>query len=191
MKWYKRTRDAKVCVWIKHDDVCFLVPFMPTISPPWVLISQQIHMMLRALLSVQANTPEACTVVFVHAYPTAEDIPTELEPNTRILDEAFPMVTIECVSRYSSSSSNSIDVCVWCLFDCGSSSLAFVKGTFSPCVSFLRVLVLVCRVLTFESCICGPSSFTLLLKHSASLRAECAFFISGANICGLWAITTA
>ena len=57
----------------------------------------QIHMMLQALLSVQANSPEARTVVFVHAYHSMDDIPTEMHPNTRILDEAFPMVTIECV----------------------------------------------------------------------------------------------
>ncbi|KAI0065724.1 hypothetical protein BV25DRAFT_1821391 [Artomyces pyxidatus] len=84
LRRYRRTRDARVCVWIKDDDI---------------------HTMLQALLSVQRNTPDPRTVVFVHAYPTVDSIPSELHPNTRLLDEAFPMITID---------------------------LAFVQGVFSP-----------------------------------------------------------
>ena len=54
--------------------------------------------MLRALLSVQKNVPDARTVVFVHAYRTIDVIPSELHPNARLLDEAFPTITVEFVS---------------------------------------------------------------------------------------------
>ncbi|KAI0047380.1 hypothetical protein FA95DRAFT_1559224 [Auriscalpium vulgare] len=81
---YRRVRSARMCVWIKDDDI---------------------HTMLQALLSVQRNAPDARTVVFVHAYPSVDRIPSELHPNTRLLDEAFPTITID---------------------------LAFVQGAFSP-----------------------------------------------------------
>lgn len=76
VRWYQHTRDASVCVWIKHDDI---------------------HMMLQTLLSVQANTPHASKVVFVHAYRSADRIPNELHPNSRLLDEAFPTITVDLV----------------------------------------------------------------------------------------------
>ena len=53
--------------------------------------------MLRALLSVQENVPDARTVIFVHAYGTIDAIPSELHPNVRLLDEAFPTITVEFV----------------------------------------------------------------------------------------------
>ncbi|KAI0062936.1 hypothetical protein BV25DRAFT_1855218 [Artomyces pyxidatus] len=84
LRRYRRSRGTRVCIWIKDDDI---------------------HTMLQALLSVQRNTPDACTVVFVHAYPNVDRIPSELHPNTRLLDEAFPMITID---------------------------LAFVQGAFCP-----------------------------------------------------------
>ena len=55
----------------------------------------QIHVMLRALLSVQENVPDARTVIFVHAYRSIDAIPSELHPNARLLDEAFPTITVE------------------------------------------------------------------------------------------------
>ncbi|KZV64688.1 hypothetical protein PENSPDRAFT_656347 [Peniophora sp. CONT] len=84
VRWYRYSRSARVCVWIKDDNI---------------------HTMLQALLSVQKNSPDARTVVFVHAYPTIDQIPSELHPNTRLLDEAFPSITID---------------------------LSFVQGSFSP-----------------------------------------------------------
>ncbi|KAI9451769.1 amino acid permease-domain-containing protein [Lactarius psammicola] len=74
VSWYKARRAARVCVWIKNDDI---------------------HVMLRALLSVQKNVPDARTVVFVHAYRTIDAIPSELHPNARLLDEAFPTITVD------------------------------------------------------------------------------------------------
>ena len=53
--------------------------------------------MLRALLSAQKNVPDARTVIFVHAYGTIDAIPSELHPNVRLLDEAFPTITVEFV----------------------------------------------------------------------------------------------
>jgi len=84
VSWYKAHRAARVCVWIKNDDI---------------------HVMLRALLSVQKNVPDARTVIFVHAYRTIDAIPSELHPNARLLDEAFPTITVD---------------------------LAFVSGCFNP-----------------------------------------------------------
>ncbi|KAI9447452.1 amino acid permease-domain-containing protein [Lactarius indigo] len=84
VSWYKARRAARVCVWIKNDDI---------------------HVMLRALLSVQKNVPDARTVIFVHAYRTIDAIPSELHPNARLLDEAFPTITVD---------------------------LAFVSGAFNP-----------------------------------------------------------
>lgn len=55
----------------------------------------QIHVMLRALLSVQKNVSDARTVIFVHAYKSIDAIPSELHPNARLLDEAFPTITVE------------------------------------------------------------------------------------------------
>lgn len=55
----------------------------------------EIHVMLRALLSVQKNVPDARTVIFVHAYRSIDAVPSELHPNARLLDEAFPTITVE------------------------------------------------------------------------------------------------
>jgi len=84
VSWYKSRRAARVCVWIKNDDI---------------------YIMLRALLSVQKNVPDARTVIFVHAYRSIDAIPSELHPNARLLDEAFPTITVD---------------------------LAFASGSFSP-----------------------------------------------------------
>jgi hypothetical protein len=92
ISWYKSRRAARVCVWIKNDDVrCEMFPFV--LVRPCSLV--QIHVMLRALLSVQKNLPDARTVIFVHAYRSIDAIPSELHPNARLLDEAFPTVTVE------------------------------------------------------------------------------------------------
>ncbi|KAI0296098.1 hypothetical protein B0F90DRAFT_1820116 [Multifurca ochricompacta] len=74
VSWYKSRRAARVCVWIKDDDI---------------------YVMLRALLSVQKNVPDARTVIFVHAYHSIDAVPSELHPNARLLDEAFPTITVE------------------------------------------------------------------------------------------------
>jgi hypothetical protein len=47
-------------------------------------------------------------MVFIHAYEALDRIPSELEANSKILDEAFPAMTID---------------------------LVFLKGSFSPVVS--------------------------------------------------------
>lgn len=74
VSWYKSRRAARICVWIKDDDI---------------------HVMLRALLSVQKNVPDARTVIFVHAYRSIDAVPSELHPNARLLDEAFPTITVD------------------------------------------------------------------------------------------------
>ena len=52
--------------------------------------------MVRAELYAKQN--EATTrVVFVHAYTNVDGIPTELEANAKIVDEAFPDITTDLV----------------------------------------------------------------------------------------------
>ena len=84
--------------------------------------------MLRAILSVQENVPDARTVIFVHAYGTIDAIPSELHPNVRLLDEAFPTITVEFVLNIIISLVRLSD-------DLFFKSLAFVPGCFNPTVS--------------------------------------------------------
>ena len=64
-------------------------------------------------------------MVFIHAYETPDRIPSELEANSKILDEAFPAITID---------------------------LIFLKGTFSPEVSALALAdLLVANPVSFLS----------------------------------------
>jgi hypothetical protein len=93
VSWYKSRRAARICVWIKDDDVC-----LPSVCHCTACVSiplTQIYVMLRALLSVQKNVSDARTVIFVHAYKGINAIPSELHPNARLLDEAFPTITVE------------------------------------------------------------------------------------------------
>lgn len=94
VSWYKSRRAARICVWIKDDDVCLLKPSVTALIYVSIPLTQ-IHIMLRALLSVQKNVPDARTVIFVHAYKSIDVVPSELHPNARLLDEAFPTITVE------------------------------------------------------------------------------------------------
>ncbi|KAF8586227.1 hypothetical protein K439DRAFT_1631841 [Ramaria rubella] len=69
----KRARRHPVCIWVGRDDIHDLVKF---------------------ILYVRKNETTA-HVIFAHAYQDTEAIPQELAPNTKILDEAFPMITID------------------------------------------------------------------------------------------------
>ena len=73
--------------------------------------SAQIHHLVDAILYVRQNEPTA-RIILVHAYEDIDSIPTELIPNGRILDEAFPNITID---------------------------VTFVRGTFQPGVSNISV----------------------------------------------------
>ncbi|KZP00412.1 hypothetical protein CALVIDRAFT_533426 [Calocera viscosa TUFC12733] len=78
-----KLRRRAVCVWVKSDDMFSLV---------------------QSILYVQRN--EATTrIIFIHAYENAERIPSEMDANCKLVDEAFPPITID---------------------------LVFVQGTFSP-----------------------------------------------------------
>lgn len=57
---------------------------------------------------IRKNEPTA-RVMFAHAYTDVERTPSELKANIKILDEAFPSVTLD---------------------------LIFVKGSFGPAVRF-------------------------------------------------------
>ncbi|KAF8606430.1 hypothetical protein BDV93DRAFT_594682 [Ceratobasidium sp. AG-I] len=83
IRWIKQFRGAPVVVWVKEDHVNHLV---------------------EAMMYIRKNEL-AARVLFVHAYMNIEHIPSELEANIKILDEAFPSTTLD---------------------------LVFVKGTYSP-----------------------------------------------------------
>lgn len=51
---------------------------------------------MEAVLYVRRNEPTG-RIIFVHAYQVIEGIPSELAPNVKILDEAFPAITLDLV----------------------------------------------------------------------------------------------
>jgi hypothetical protein len=69
----------------------------------------QIYHLVDSVLYVRENEPTA-RIVFMHVYQNVDDIPSELAPNVKILDEAFPSITLD---------------------------LMFVQGSFGPPVSGL------------------------------------------------------
>jgi len=73
--WMDELRRAPVCVWVKSDEIYNLV---------------------EAVLYVRRNELTS-HVIFVHAYQNALDIPSELDANIKILNEAFPTTTIDLV----------------------------------------------------------------------------------------------
>jgi hypothetical protein len=79
-----------------------------------------VHHLLEAVIYVKQNEPTA-RIVFIHAYKTVDEIPPELAPNVKILDEAFPSITLD---------------------------LIFVQGYFEPTVSYLISRPLVMLVQT-------------------------------------------
>ncbi|KAG8821976.1 hypothetical protein FRC18_011138 [Serendipita sp. 400] len=83
VKIIKSTRRHPICVWVKGDDIYHLVEY---------------------ILYIRRNEPTG-RIIFLHAYQDVEDIPSELGPNVKILDEAFPAITLD---------------------------LTFVQGTFGP-----------------------------------------------------------
>lgn len=108
VKSLRRMRRHAIIVWIKGDDVSTHIraPVGQTLTD-----SVQIHHLVDAILYVRQNEPTA-HIILVHAYENIDDIPTELIPNSKILDEAFPNITIDAT---------------------------FVRGTFQPGVSNISV----------------------------------------------------
>jgi len=86
IKWMNRLKARPICVWVKGDDI---------------------HNLLEAILYVRKNEITS-RIIFLHAYEHIEDTPAELEANVKILDEAFPSITLD---------------------------LIFLKGIFTPSVS--------------------------------------------------------
>lgn len=58
-----------------------------------MFFTQQIYNLVEAILYVRKNEITA-RIVFLHAYETAADIPSELEANVKLLDEAFPVCSL-------------------------------------------------------------------------------------------------
>ncbi|KAG9036441.1 hypothetical protein FS837_001686 [Tulasnella sp. UAMH 9824] len=75
VRWMTRLRKRPVCVWVKVDDIYNLV---------------------EAILYVRKNEMTA-RIILLHAYENAIEIPTEMEANVKILDEAFPGITIDLI----------------------------------------------------------------------------------------------
>jgi hypothetical protein len=104
VKIIRRTRRHAMCVWVKGDDVSRSSLCGRMIEAH---LAHQIYNLVDSILYVRKNEPTA-RIVFIHAYQTVENIPSELAPNVKILDEAFPSITLD---------------------------LVFVQGTFGPPVS--------------------------------------------------------
>ncbi|KAG9006649.1 hypothetical protein FRB90_009798 [Tulasnella sp. 427] len=75
VRWMVRLQKRPVCLWVKGDDIYNLV---------------------EAILYVRKNEMTS-RIIFLHAYENALDIPSEMEANSRILDEAFPGITIDLI----------------------------------------------------------------------------------------------
>lgn len=59
--------------------------------------SDELSTLMEALLYVQRNEPSIGRVILVHCYDSIGEIPTELEANHQLVDEAFPTITVDLV----------------------------------------------------------------------------------------------
>ncbi|CAE6496372.1 unnamed protein product [Rhizoctonia solani] len=75
VSWIKRFREDPVVLWVKGDHINHLV---------------------RAILYIRRNELTS-RVKLVHAYENNSMVPSELKANIRILDEAFPSITLDLV----------------------------------------------------------------------------------------------
>ncbi|KAB5594854.1 Transcription-associated protein 1 [Ceratobasidium theobromae] len=75
IRWIKHFRKDPVVVWVKEDHVNHLV---------------------EAMLYIRKNELTA-RVKFIHVYKDIESIPSELKANIKILDEAFPSITLDLI----------------------------------------------------------------------------------------------
>ncbi|CAE6427615.1 unnamed protein product [Rhizoctonia solani] len=75
VSWIERFRQDPVVLWVKGDHINHLV---------------------RAIIYIRRNELTS-RVKLVHAYKDISMIPSELKANTRILDEAFPSITLDLV----------------------------------------------------------------------------------------------
>lgn len=103
IRWIKSFRKDPVVVWVKQDHVR---SNGSRISVD--LHEMQVNHLVEAMLYIRKNELTA-RVLFVHAYTHIDRIPSELKANIKILDEAFPSITLD---------------------------LVFVKGSFEPKVGF-------------------------------------------------------
>ncbi|TDL27804.1 hypothetical protein BD410DRAFT_893978 [Rickenella mellea] len=58
--------------------------------------SDEIHQLFRVVTYVHENEETAC-LKLVHFYANVDEIPSELEANAKLLDEAFPNITIDLI----------------------------------------------------------------------------------------------
>ncbi|CAE6433205.1 unnamed protein product [Rhizoctonia solani] len=75
VSWIKRFRKDPIALWVKGDHINHLV---------------------QAMLYIRKNELTS-HVKLVHVYKTISTIPSELKANIRILDEAFPSITLDLV----------------------------------------------------------------------------------------------
>lgn len=102
----KHLQRLPIYVWVETDDVSF-PSHLNHLEMTLILYDpSKIHCLLEACLYIQRNEATS-RMAFIHAYERLEHIPSELEANSKILDEAFPAMTID---------------------------LVFLKGSFSPTV---------------------------------------------------------
>lgn len=129
IRWMDHLKTKPICVWVKNDDVSGVSSLKEKRCMNYYIV--QIYNLVEAILYVRRNELTA-RIIFLHAYDTVEDIPTELEANVKILDEAFPVCCQasprdRCLIRF--------------ILQSITLDLIFIKGTFNPIVSYesLRV----------------------------------------------------
>lgn len=59
--------------------------------------SDELSTLVRAIRYVELNEPSVGRVILVHCYQSVSEIPTELESNHQLVDEAFPHITVDLV----------------------------------------------------------------------------------------------
>ena len=59
--------------------------------------SDELSVLIQALDYVRNNEPSVGRVILVHCYSDIDSIPTELESNHQLVDEAFPSITVDLV----------------------------------------------------------------------------------------------
>lgn len=78
-----------------HTEYPSIDAFIP--DPQFLTSSDELSILVQALRYVEADEPSIGRVILVHCYTAVEDIPTELESNHQLVDEAFPHITVDLV----------------------------------------------------------------------------------------------
>lgn len=59
--------------------------------------TDELSTLVDALRYIESNEPSIGRVILVHCYDSVGNIPTELESNHQLVDEAFPHITVDLI----------------------------------------------------------------------------------------------